>query len=166
MSCSKFATFPKILLMFLLLLSLFNLSGCKKAQNYSDINKTTYENILKEKGNKENKYFIIIYSTACKYCQELEPYVLEYSHKASTLFSKLPKLYVLCVDDVINKDIKASSDDEYDLFVGTTDYHHIKFSAEPGLIEVTNQTVTHLISSKTTNRPFTDIKNYLNKALI
>lgn len=167
MLCFRKKILKRIILLSLIFISLFNFSGCKKPKKYSDITSTTYEHILKEKGNTDNKYIVIIYSTTCSWCKELESYVLDYYKKTSTLTSRcsnnLPKLYVLCVDDVVNQGIKASNDDIYENFVGTTNYQDIKISAEPALIEVTDKTVTNLISSKTTRRPFTDIKNYLNK---
>lgn len=170
MSDYKYTTLKRIPYLIIVLVILFSLMGCKKVNKYSDIRKVTYSKILTQKGNSENKYFVVIYSTTCKYCQDLESFVVKYYNKVNSLGNKChnnyPKLYVLCVDNTEdNKDIKVTSDDLYLNFIGTSNYQDIKFSAEPGLVEVTNGQVTNFISSKNTNRPYTDIKNYLNNIL-
>lgn len=161
----KHYTFKRILVFLIFLIAVINFSSCKTIKKYNDINSTTYENILNELGNKDNKYYVVVYSTTCKYCIDLEPYLIDYYKKTNKKTSNLPKLYVLCVDNKVNQEIQAESDEEYDNFVETTNYQDIKFSAEPGLIEVTNKKVTYLISSKTTTKPYTDIKNFLNESL-
>lgn len=139
------------------------LTSCK-VEKYSDVPQVEYKNILSCEGNKENKYYVIVYSTTCSYCDNLEAFVVDYYNQTKNK-NELPYIYVLCVDKVENKEIKAKSDDEYNIFMGTKDYQKIKVSAEPALIEVTNHSLTKIVSSKTTRYPFTEIKKLLNSML-
>ncbi|MDY4052890.1 MAG: hypothetical protein SOY80_06060 [Bacilli bacterium] len=147
----------------LILISCLFLTSCK-VEKYSDVPQVEYKNILSCDGNKDNKYYVIIYSTTCNYCENLEAFVVDYYNKTKNK-SDLPYIYVLCVDKIENKEIKAKSDDEYNIFMLTKDYQKIKVSAEPALIEVTNNSLTKVVSSKTTRYPYTEIKNLLNNTL-
>lgn len=162
MSNSKKTIYKVIVLLIIFINIIFIFPSCKKIKKIDDIDKINYVDILNQKGSNEGKYYVLIYSADCKYCQELEPYVIEYcnSIKAS---NDNPPLYILNVDDQGNAQIMIESDELYHDFVGTSNYQDIRFSHKPGLLEVTNQEVTLLISSKTTNRPYTEIKNLLSK---
>lgn len=162
MSNSKKTVYNVILLVIIFFNIVFIFPSCKKIKKIDDINMIKYEDILNQKGNNKGKYYVLIYSADCKYCQDLEPYVIEYCNSIKSSKDNLP-LYILNVDDQDNKQIMIDSDDLYDSFIGTSNYQDIKFSHKPGLLEVTNQEVTILISSKTTNRPYTEIKNLLSK---
>lgn len=142
-------------------------TSCKKVDAYSDFERITYNEILNQKADQDGKYFVIIYSTTCTYCEQLEPTVVKYqnfvlSHKFFGY--KYPPVYVLNINAAENKDIKAS-DSEYKNFTGTNNYKEIKFQTAPAFIEVTNGTVSTLISSKVTNYPVTEVEILLNKIM-
>ena len=127
----------------------------------------TYSEILNQKGNKENQYFVIIYSTTCTYCEELETTVTEYYNftESKKVFKyKYPPLYVLNINAVENKEIKAA-DSEYNVFIGTSNYKDIKFATAPALIEITDGVVTDLISSKVNNLVVTAVEVKLNNIM-
>lgn len=143
-------------------------TSCKKIEGYEDMKKVTHQEILNQKGNGDGTYYVMIYSTTCTYCEELEPDVVEYYNfvkKKNSCSKKYPPLYVLNLNATKeNPDINAN-DSEYTNFTGTNDYQKIKFSTAPALIVVTNGVVEKLISSKVTNRPKTDIKNLLKNTM-
>lgn len=156
--------FCQILIVLLILLST---TSCKKVEAYSDFERITYKEILNQKADKNGKYFVVIYSTTCTYCEELEKTVVEYQNfvLSSKFFGyKYPPVYVLNINATENKDIKAS-DKDYKNFTGTSNYQEIKFQTAPAFIEVTSGTVTTLISSKVTNYPVTEVENLLNKIM-
>ena len=156
--------FCSILLVLLLLLST---TSCKKVESYSDFTRITYKEILNQKADKDGKYFVVIYSTTCTYCEQLEKTVVEYQNfvLSNKLFGfKYPPVYVLNINATENKDIKAS-DKDYKNFTGTSNYQEIKFQTAPAFIEVTSGTVTTLISSKVKNYPVTEVENLLNKIM-
>jgi len=139
---------------------LFLFTGCKP-KSYSTLPQTKYENILNESANS---YYVVIYSVTCDYCKRLEEDVVNY-YKKTLNSNQYPKLYVTCIDLEENAKMKSSSDDEYLNFVGSSNYQDVKFSSYPALIFVENKTVKNLISSKTTNRPYTEIKNLLTQTI-
>lgn len=147
---------------------IFTIVKCNnKVEGYSDMKRITYSEILNQKGDKEGKYFVVIYSTTCAFCEELEPYVVDYQNYVldnKFINYKYPPVYVLNLNATKeNEGIKATTDKEYSNFTGTSNYEEIKFSTAPAMLEITNGVVTKLISSKLTNKPVTDIKNEFNK---
>ena len=144
------------------------LCSCKvKAASYSDIARITYKEILNQKADKNGRYLVAIYSTTCTYCEELEPTVVKYYNftESKKFFNyKYPPIYVLNINAVENKGIKAS-DSEYDVFIGTSNYQDIKFATAPALIEITDGKVTDLISSKVENLVVTAVEVKLNKLM-
>lgn len=161
--------FKHLLIIMIFMSSILMFTSCKKAEEYSDLKKITHKEILNQKGNKDGTYYVVIYSTTCSNCEELEPYVINYynfiNKKNNCFVKKYPPLYVLNLNATKdNPDIKAS-DSDYSNFTGTSNYLDVKFSAAPALIIVTNGVVEKLISSKVTNRPKTDIKNLLNNTM-
>lgn len=160
----------KIKRLFIIMISIVSvlISTSCKVDGYEDIKKVTHQEILNQTGNDDGTYYVIIYSTTCTYCEELEPNVVEYYNfikKKNSCSKKYPPLYALNLNATKdNPDIKAS-DSEYTNFTGTNDYQKIKFSAAPALIVVTNGVVEKLISSKVTNSPKTDIKNLLKNTM-
>lgn len=157
----------RLFIIMTLIVSVLISTSCK-VDGYEDIKKVTHQEILNQKGNNDGTYYVIIYSTTCTFCEELEPDVVEYYNflkKNNSCSKKYPPLYALNFNATKdNPDIKAS-DSEYTNFTGTNDYQKIKFSAPPALIVVTNGVVEKLISSKVTNRPKTDIKNLLKNTM-
>lgn len=154
----------------LLVFIIFTVVKCNnKVSSYSDMERISYSEILNQKGDKDERYFVVIYSTTCPFCDELEPFVVEYQNfvlSKKFINYKYPPVYVLNLNATKeNEGIKATSDSEYTNFVGTTNYQDIKFSTAPAMLEITNGTVTKLISSKLTNMPVTDIKNIFNKIM-
>ena len=148
----------------------FTIVKCNsKVESYGDMNRITHSEILNQKGDGSNKYFVIIYSTTCNYCEQLEPFVVEYQNFVldnKFINYKYPPIYVLNLNETKeNPDIKASSDADYPNFTGTSDYKEIKFSTAPAMLEITDGVVTKLISSKLTNKPVTDIKNEFKKIM-
>lgn len=154
-------------------LFVFTVMGCKKkVDSYSEIKRIVYSEILNQKANKDQTYLVFIYSTTCSFCEELEPTIVEYYNRVrSKQFlgvscSNFVPIYVLNLNATKeNKGILASSDAEYENFVGTTQYQDIRFSTAPAMIEVTNHTVTKLISSKTTDYPVSEIRQIMKQLL-
>lgn len=168
MGKNKFVYISKFcLIIFILGIILFT-TGCKKeVKSYSDMERIIYKDILTQKGDKNNKYFVIIYSTTCTYCEDLEDTVVKYQNfvLANKFFGyNCPPVYVLNINATDNKDIKKA-DNEYKNFIGTKNYEDVKFATAPAFIEVTDGEVTELISSKVTNYPVTEVENYLNKIM-
>lgn len=160
----------RFLLIMLILVVTLTITSCKKeVSSYSDIERIVHKEILNQKGNKNNTYYVIIYSTTCTFCENLEDSVVEYCNfvnkKNGCIKKDYPPMYALNINaSKDNPDIKAS-DKEYTNFTGTSDYKDIKFSAAPALVVVTDKKVEKFISSKLTNTPVSDIKILLNKTM-
>lgn len=155
----------KVLLTYIFLIfGTFFFASCKKT-SYSALPQTSHQTILNEEGNKDYCYYVIIYSNTCDYCNKLENEVVEYYNIVKNKNNVFPYIYVACIDRVENLSMKLDSDDDYESFLFTDNYKDIYFSAFPALVEVTSQKITKLISSKTTTRPYTEIKNLLKQTL-
>ena len=159
-----------IAIVVLALFVVFTIVKCNnKVEGYGDMKRITYSEILKQKGDKEGKYFVVIYSTTCDFCKELEPTIVEYQNFVldnKFINYKYPPVYVLNLNATKeNEGIKVSSDSEYKNFTNTSNYEDIKFSTAPAMLEITNGVVTKLISSKLTDYPVTDITTLLNKIM-
>ena len=67
----------KFLLIMLILVVTLTITSCKKeVSSYSDIERIVHKEILNQKGNKNNTYYVIIYSTTCTFCENLEDSVV------------------------------------------------------------------------------------------
>jgi thioredoxin-related protein len=149
----------KIAFVFFLCIVTFTLTSCKSLE-YSDMDEIIYSSMLSQ---EESKYIIIIYKNKCEYCDDALPTVSDYVKK-SRKDSSLPHLYVVNASKTrLNQGLSVENDTDYENFVGTMDYTAIHINATPALLVVENKKVTKLISSKTTERPKTEIINYLKQ---
>lgn len=147
---------------------IFTFSGCKKTiTSYHDMTRINNATIFNQKADKNDRYYIVIYSNTCDFCKQLEPSVVEYYNYVKnkpfgSSCSSTSPIYVINLDAKLeNTGLLVNSDSEYENFVGTSNYQDIHFSTAPALIEVSQGVVTKLISSKTTLRPMSEIKTLL-----
>lgn len=158
----------KLLFTLICIFSVINvvvLTSCKKVKDFSDIQTIIYPSILKGEGNSANKYFVFIYGDVCTYCEELLPTVCEYVNLTKKQKDMIP-LYVLNASNTrVNKGLVSSSDAEIKDFIATKNYEDIHIANTPALILVDDGMVTYYISSKTTQRPKTEIEQYLKKVM-
>ena len=151
----------KIILCLLLCFSVICLSGCK-VTSYDNMKEIKYKNLLNQKADN---YFVVFYAVGCAYCAELETTVVKYANYVKTNKNAYP-IYVLNLSDKKkNEGINASSDNEYANFLGTTNYKDIHFTTAPALIMVSNGMVVRAISSKSTMRPMSEIKELLTSQM-
>lgn len=152
---------------------IFTFSGCKKnVDSYHGMVRISNEDIFKQKADKNDKYYIVIYSNTCTFCEQLEPSVVEYynylikKQPFGSSCTTIPPLYIINLDAKLdNPGLLVDSDSEYTVFVGTSNYQDIHFSTAPALIEITDGKVSRLISSKTTLRPMSEIKALLTASM-
>lgn len=156
-----------ILSVFLLTMVLAMQTSCKKPveentdiTKYSQINTTTYKNVLK---TTSGKYFVFIMGNTCSACEELESVICEYATLVKDKPGGYVPLYLLNVSDTENNGdiIATDGDDSYSNFQGTTNYENIKITDTPGFLVVENGRVTKLISTKVTEEPKSEIKAFI-----
>lgn len=156
----------KILGVFLLVMVLAMQTSCKKPTEentditkYSQIDTTTYKNVLK---TTNGKYFVFIMGNTCTACEELESVICKYATLVKDKPGGYVPIYLLNVSDTENNgDIVAKEDSEYGNFQGTTNYEDIKITDTPGFLVVENGRVTKLISTKVTEEPKSEIKTFI-----
>lgn len=147
-----------------LLLSLFlfaGLSSCKSME-YSDMDEIIYNSILDQ---KESTYYVVIYKNNCEYCEDILSTLSSYIKKSKNSKSLAPVYVINASKTRLNQGLSLDSDDEYENFVGTMLYTDIHIHATPALIVVSGKKVSKLISSKTTEKPKTEIINFLKESL-
>lgn len=153
------------LICFFVVINLFVLTSCKKVKEFSDMEVIIYPSILKGEGNSDGKYFVFIYGDICTYCEELLPTICEYVNLTKKNKDMIP-LYVLNSSNTrVNKGLIKDSDDAFDDFLATKNYEDIHIANTPALIVVEKGMVKNYISSKTTQRPKTEIEQYLIKVM-
>lgn len=151
----------KIILCLLLCFSVLGLSSCK-ITSYKDMKELKYKNLLNQKADN---YYVVFYAVGCAYCAELESTVVNYAKYAKTNKDAYP-IYVLNLSDKKkNAGINATNDNEYPNFLGTTNYEDIHFTTAPALIMVSKGMVVRVISSKSTMRPMSEIKELLTSQM-
>lgn len=154
-----------ILICIISLISLFTFSSCKKIKDFSDMESIIYPAILSEEGNSDGKYFIFIYGDNCTYCEELLPLLCEYANMTKKNKEMIP-LYALNSSNTrVNVGLIKDDDSEFDDFLGTSNWEDIHIANTPALILVEKGVVKKYISSKTTQRPKTEIKEYITKVM-
>lgn len=138
------------------------LVGCQKKveiKTYSQMDQVIYPALLSQ---EEKSYLVFFYGNTCSACEELEPVLCEYASLAKNKKGYLPLYCLNTSNNRVNEGVIATGGDEsYENFVGTSVYSHIKIATTPALILVENGRVTKLISTKLTQTPKTDIKNYI-----
>ena len=102
-------------------------------------------------------YYLIFYSPDCIYCEEILPVAIEYKNKDNSY-----PLYVINVDDLKNNEgLMADEGYQYFSYIGTENYADVVLENVPALIVVDHNKVEMLISSQTTDRPKSEIINWL-----
>lgn len=143
--------------------------GCHKNNNDDDPNKISkygemetiyYKEILNK---TSSKYFVFIMGNTCVACEELESDICSYATLAKKYPTSYFPIYCLNSSDTSNNGdlIAKDGDDSYANFQGTNDYEKIKISTTPGLLVIEKGRVTKFITTKVTNEPKTEIRNYI-----
>lgn len=152
----------KLLIIFICFISLCGMSSCGKVNSYDDMKSVIYDAILSK---SKDKYLVYVYSSTCSVCEDIEKDLVTYANYTKE-HSKAPKIFVLNTSlKKINGAILATSDDEYENFVGTADFKDVKISNAPALFIIENNTVKKIISTKVTSKPKTDILEYLKSLM-
>lgn len=145
----------KLTLFILLFICTLLLTSCNLGKpSWSSFTKITYQDLLSK---NHDYYYVIFYSPDCIYCEDILPVAFEYAQDDTNY-----PIYVLNVDDIKhNEGIMASEGYQYTSFIGTSNYADIVLENVPAFISVDHGTVEMLISSQTTDRPKSEIINWL-----
>ena len=145
-----------ILSLCIIFILIFTLSSCDKLykESWRNLTHTTYSEMLSK---NHDYYYLIFYSPDCTYCEEILPVAIEYKNKDNSY-----PLYVINVDDLKNNEgLMADEGYQYFSYIGTENYADVVLENVPALIVVDHNKVEMLISSQTTDRPKSEIINWL-----
>ena len=128
----------KCLLLFLLICSLFTITGCKKT--YKNLEHVIHKDIF---NIQEREYYIYVYRPQCDVCSRLEEIVYKYAKKAKRN-DDMPNLYVLNKGDTVNNSAIYHGNGVGNDFIGATTCDEIKTSTSPVLFKIKNGKVVSL----------------------